>query len=79
MRKFENLFDQRSESFFRVCSVPQPSVCELVLTAGDASHLRNCQNWVLMVIYPCPVLLEKCQMQSGSRPAHSSDGCVTVQ
>lgn len=55
-------FTFQAESFFCVYSVSQPSVCELVLTAGGVSHLRDCQNLVLMVIYPCMVLLEKCQM-----------------
>lgn len=64
MRKLENLFGQMADSFFCVYSVPQPSVCDFVLTAGGVSHLRNCQNWVLMVTYPCTVLLEKCQMST---------------
>lgn len=34
MRKLENLFGQRADSFFCVYPVPQPSVWDLVVTAG---------------------------------------------
>lgn len=62
MRELENSFGQRAESFCCVHSVSQPSICELVLAGRGVSHLRDCHNWALMVVYPCTVLFKKCQM-----------------
>ena len=62
MRELENSRGQRAENFSCVHSVSQPSIHELVLAGGAVCHLRDCHNWALMVIYPCTVWLEKCQM-----------------
>lgn len=62
MRKLENSLGRRAENFSCVRSVTQPSIPELVLAGRGVSYLRDCHNWALMVIYPCTILLDKCQM-----------------